>query len=398
MGTRVRVPFSGPGAGVGPLTWGQRQCWRAMVATGTSLPMGAVMTPRPGLTVEDYARTLAFWMSRYAALRTRLRLSDPLVQVVAGSGEAELLVLPGDEVTARELLAAWKGTPFDYEDEWPVRLAVITDGDTVTRAVMVICHLAGDAASVEVMNRELVDPDPGPYTAPQPIELARLQETSGRHSRISLRYWEAQLRTVPPTRFRAGTHHGYRRVTWDSPAAYDGLRGHPDSGAVLLGAFAIALRELSSPLVAQVIVGNRFRPGLADVVSPLTQNGLCVLDVDGADLATAAGRARSALMAASKHAYYDPGNWLALVEASGVELGILWNDRRMGGAGAPTAATRQPVHDQPMAYFNEQLMVNVEDVPGTVRVTAELDTRFLGTAELLGVLDRMEAVIGGRAP
>lgn len=403
-GSCILVPFEGDGAGEGPLAWGQQQCWRAMVATGTSLPMGAVMTPPPGLTVEDYARTLTFWMSRYAALRTRLRLTDPPVQVVAGHGQAELHVLPGDEHTAHELLARWKATPFDYEREWPVRLAVLTDGDTVTRAVMVICHLAGDAASVEVMNRELKDPDRGPYGAPQPIELARHQrEQARKHSATSLRYWEAHLRAVPARRFAGTAETGFRRLVWDSPALHEAVRG-PESGAALLAAFAIGLRDVagSSPLVAQVIVGNRFRPGLADVVGPLTQNGLCVLDVTGADLATATGRALRASMAASKHAYYSPDDWLALLarvdadRGEHVELGVLWNDRRMGGGDGPAAADRRPVREEPMAYFTEQLMVNVEDVPGTVRITAEFDTAHISSATLRAVLERMEAVSGSR--
>lgn len=398
------VPFAGPGAGEGPLTWGQAQCWRAMVETRSSLAMGAVMVAPPGRTPEDYARTLSFWMSRYAALRTRLRLGPEPVQVVAGAGTAELRVVDSADPgrTADELLAGWKSTPFDYEREWPVRLAVVTRGGAVTHAVMVICHLAADTASVEVMNRELLDPDRGPYAAPQPLELAARQAgpAARRQSAASLRFWEAQLRAVPARRFPAPVDRPgarYRRLVRDSPALH-GSTGGADPGAALLGAFALAVRDVlgGGPLVARVIVGNRFRPGLADVVAPLPQNGLCVLDVTGADRAEATRRAARATMAASKHAYYSPDDWQALLDRVDVErgehvdLGLLWNDRRTR-FGGPAAAARRPDREEAMDFFNERLMVHVEDVPGTVRISAEVDTRHLAAADVWAVLDRMES-------
>lgn len=440
MGTIV-VPFAGAGAGEGPLAWGQLQCWRAMVEIGSSLTMGFVFPFPDGLTAEALAGDVRFWMSRYASMRTRVRFAPDgsVIQVVHGSGEVELHVVDagdGDPASvAEDLLARWKAVRFDYEDEWPVRLAVVARGGRASHAVIAVCHLAADGAALAVMVRELAE-KPATYDAPQPLDLAAQQRTpAGRRSTAaSMRHWATHLRSVPARRFGAASepatrdpavrnepareHDGprYRRMVWDSPALHlaarrAAARTGADTGAVLMAGFALGLGRVTGvdPFVAQVIVSNRFRPGLADVVSPLTQNGLCVLPVDGLGLDEAVGRAVRASMSASKNAYYDPDARLALLETvewergQPVELGVFFNDRRMGGpppGPVPSedevqeAMPRTRVLDEvPMEFFNEQLMVNVEDVPGTVRITAEVDTAHLSMPDLHDVLHRTEAVV-----
>ena len=435
MGAIV-VPFAGAGAGEGPLAWGQLQCWRAMVEIGSSLTMGFVFPFPDGVTAEALAGDVRFWMSRYASMRTRVRFAPDgsVTQVVHGSGEVVLhAVDAGDDdptSVADDLLARWKAVRFDYQDEWPVRLAVVTRGGRPSLAVIAVCHLAADGAALAVMVRELAE-KPGTYAAPQPLELAAQQRTPAgqRSTAASMRHWATHLRSVPARRFGTASDRAardepspeqdgprYRRMVWDSPALHlaarrSGARTGADTGAVLMAGFAIGLGRVTGvdPFVAQVIVSNRFRPGLADVVSPLTQNGLCVLPVDGLGLDEAVGRAVRASMSASKNAYYDPDARLALLETverergEPVELGVFFNDRR--GVGPPPAPvpsedevqqamSRTRVLDEvPMEFFNEQLMVNVEDVPGTVRITAEVDTAHLSMPGLHEVLHQMEAVV-----
>jgi hypothetical protein len=300
-----------------------------------------------------------------------------------------------------------------------VRLAVVTHDGAVAYTVIVICHLAADAAAVQVMNRELVDwyaGTLGDYTAPQPLELAARQRTRPRATAVSLRHWEAHLRAVPVRRLPATRDSGFRRIVWDSPALHLGARRVAarvgvDTAPVLMAAFAIGLGRVTGidPFVAQVIVGNRFRPGLADVVSPLTQNGLCVFGVAGASIEEAVGRAARASIGANKNAYYDPEEWRALLDrvaaerGERVELGVFYNDRRMSGpdtgplpaeADVVAALPRSRVVEEvPMALFTEQLMVNIDNVPGTVRVTAEVDTAHLSVPDLRAVLAAMEAAV-----
>lgn len=156
-------------------------------------------------------------------------------------------------------------------------------------------------------------------------------------------------------------------------------------------------------------MGNRFRPGLADVVSPITQNGLCVLEVAGVSIEEAAGRAVRASIGANKNAYYDPNDWLALLDrvtadrSERVDLGVFYNDRRMSGPDSGPLPSNADVvaalprtrllDDVPMTFVNEQLMVNIDNVPGTVRVTAEVDTAHLAAPDLRAVLAAMEASV-----
>lgn len=425
---RIIVPFEGAGAGAGGLTWGQQQVWAAMVEIDSSLAMGGVVPITDGRTAEDLAGELRFFMCRYASMRTLLRFApqDPggtVTQEVFGAGEAVLHVLDttGDEdpaTAAEQLATAWRERKFDYATEWPLRMAVVRHDGVATHVVALMCHVAADLGGVSVMMRDLALPDP-PDVALQPLDLAHQQQqpSSRRHTTAAMRYWEGHLRAVPARRFEPvqpppvdGPR--YRRIVWDSPAMFlasdtVAARVGADPAWVLLAAFAVGLGRVTgtSPFVAQAIIGNRFRPGLRDVVSPLTQNGLCVLDVAGVPAEEAVARARTASMSTSKYAYYDPRTRLALIEqierdrGERLDLGCFYNDRRTPAVPAPATpdavraalGASRVLQEVPMKFFNEQLMVNIDDVPGTVRMTVEVDTHHLSPADMHALLGEMEA-------
>jgi hypothetical protein len=89
-----------------------------------------------------------------------------------------------------------------------------------------------------------------------------------------------------------------------------------------------------SPNVVQIVVNNRFRPGLADTISQLSQEGICVVDTADASFDEVVNRARIAATSASYYSYYDPVQRDALIEQAGARLGqpldVSWqlNDRR----------------------------------------------------------------------
>ncbi|MET7396033.1 condensation domain-containing protein [Dactylosporangium sp. NPDC005572] len=422
---RIRVRFEGDGAGTGELAWGQQQVWQAMTELGTSMAMGGVVPVLDGRTVRDFAEELRFFLSRYGGMRALLRFGPDgaVTQEVFGSGEATLEVhdaAPSEDpaTVAADLLAAWRSRIFDYANEWPIRMAVVRAAGAVTHVVVLVCHLATDGAGLATMIRELGERDPAtgqpaaPHAGMQPLDLVATQASrpAQRQSDNALRYWEGHLRSIPARRF---TSHGerpgprFRRVVWQSRAlhlAADRVAAAlgTDPGSVLLAAFAMAFGRVTgaSPFVTQVIVGNRFRPGLADVVSPLAQNGLVVIDVAGATAAEAVERARQASMSASKYAYYAPGPRAALIErvsrerGEPVALGVLWNDRR--GNVPPAAApdelpeASRVVDEQALPFFNEELMLNVDDVPDTTQITTEIDTWSLPIEDLYALLGEME--------
>ncbi len=399
-----------------------------MVEIDSSMSMGGAVPATGGRTVEDYAAELRFFMCRYAAMRTLLRFGDDgtVTQEVSGSGETALVVLDAaddeDPAARAEALATqWRQRKFDYATEWPLRMGVVRHRGAVTHVVALMCHIAADLGGVAVMMRELAERDPvtgapaGPYEAPQPLDLVRLQQEPAmtRQTAAAMRYWESHLRTIPASLFDAPADRGepvYCRLRWQSRAMHvaSGVvsdRLGADPAWVLLAAFAAGLDRLRpgrGPFVAINIIGNRFRPALRDVVSPITQDGLCVLDGAGVSAEEAVARARSASMSASKHAYYDPAARAALTERISRERGehldltLIYNDRRTGlpsgGAGSVPEQT-QVLSEEPLPSLGPKLMVVVEDVPDVVRLSVDVDTRYLSLPDLRALLHEMEAFV-----
>src|SRR5512142_2080183 len=104
---RVSVPFSGTGAGTGPLSWGQIESWNAIRTLGHWMPIGGVEPVPPGTTVAGVAADVEFMMSRNATLRTRLRLApgDEPLQEVFAAGETVLEVYDATAADAADVAA-----------------------------------------------------------------------------------------------------------------------------------------------------------------------------------------------------------------------------------------------------------------------------------------------------
>ncbi|HEX9336515.1 MAG TPA: hypothetical protein VF892_11545, partial [Pseudonocardiaceae bacterium] len=128
-----------------------------------------------------------------------------------------------------------------------------------------------------------------------------------------------------------------------------------DPTSVLLAAFAVTLaaRTRCHPVVVQMLVSNRFRPGFADTVSPIAQPGLCVLDIAGIPFDAAIDRARRASLVASKHAYYDPDQRDRLIASAerdrgtDIDLSCFFNHRTRLAAEPPAIADADELRDAP---------------------------------------------------
>jgi hypothetical protein len=181
---------------------------------------------------------------------------------------------------------------------------------------------------------------------------------------------------------------------------------------VLLTAFAMAMSETTgiNPLLVQLVVGNRFRQGLADSVSPVNQTGLCLLELAGAGFDEALHRTWRASLAGYKHAYYDPADLAALVERVTAErdeparMRCGFNDRRMLTATAlpdepSPARLRAALADATMRVERRQdrplepTFVHVLQLPGAIRLVLCSDTHLLSPAQQEAVVRRMEAVV-----
>jgi hypothetical protein len=426
----VTVAFEGEGSGAGPLSWGQQHIWHAIQATRTTMNMCAMRELGPGATLEEFTEELRFYLTRFQAMRTLLRFpagSELPEQVVVASGETSLRVVeapagadPG--AVAAAIAAAQEDDAFDYEREFPIRLTLVRHRGALTHLVTTLSHFATDALGAFAMYRDFAGRDPATGLATgraptHPLDLARKQQElpGRRQSDASLQYWEQQLRDLPagrPREFLRPAGARYRQLSLSSPALSLAVgviarRTGAEASDVLLTAFGVALGQVggASPVAAQTLVSNRFRPGLTGMVGNVSQTGLFVLDVAGVTVDEAVLRARRAAMRTYKHAYFDLREWTDLLARLEAERGApfeicYYNDRpaehRSGGDGeepdlrAALALTETAWTE--LAYFNERIMVTVDDAQDAVKVTVLADTGYVPPAEMEDLARRIEAI------
>lgn len=430
------VPFAGEGAGEAELTWGQQHIWGAIRALGETMNMVAVRELEPGAAVEEFAGELAFYLGRFQAMRTLLRMIPDALprQVVVACGEAplEILDIPaGADADAAEVAAAVlareEEREFDYTSEFPIRMTLIRQDGVLKQLVTTLSHFATDGAGGFAMYRDYIERDvPGGRAsvppATQPLDMAEQQRSpSGkRQSEMSLRYWEERLRSIPARRFRAPVDHGesrYWKLELDSPAMFLAVRAIADRvgtdiSTALLAVYATALARVTgnNPTVAQMLVGNRFRPGLTDMVGNISQTGLFVVDVADMTVDEAVRRAGRASTRTYKHAYFDLAVWHDLIarvareRGEEIELGNYYNDRpsqyQAGDPGQPPTAAEihaararavGPVWTE-LAHFNERLMVTIDDAPDTIDLLVYADTHYVPKKQMAALAEEMEAL------
>jgi Condensation domain len=437
MGTvtsRIVLPFHGEGAGVGELTWGQQTIWQTMLRTGRTMNIGGTVPLPAGSSVEETAAMLRYIVSRHQTLRTRLRFvpgGQPR-QVVCESGEVALEIVDTDPAAdpadaAEELRSRYELTPFDHADEWPIRMGVVRHDGAPTHLVVQYCHLAVDGGGIAAIVRDLahLDPATGQGTAPvaglTPLELAAWQRTPAglRCSRRALRFWEEVVRSIPAQRLGTSSDPREPRF-WElicrSPALHLAIRSiahrtRCGPGHVLLGIYAVALarRTGRSPSVAQVLVSNRFRPGLADSASHLTQPSICAIDVLDTTVDEVVARAWKAGTRAYLNGYFDTLAHHDMLdrlrrERGEFDISCFINDRT-GQDGPqpvgppPTVAQLRAALPQTRSWwarrldtFDGTLYVSADAAPEAVDITVCADTHRLGPAEIEALALEMEAV------
>lgn len=430
MPDRVVVPFHGGDSDVEELSWGQRELWGGMVRQRTWMPMGYIHPLPAGTTVDDVVAELRFMMERYPSMRTRLRMRPdrPPLQILSSAGEVSLEIVQSHAdpaVTAEQVHRRLSGSDHDHERDWPVRTAVIEHRGRLTHQVIVVCHLVTDGFGAIVLAEEVdrwrragrrLDTPP---TAMQPVEQARWQRSPAgqRQSAAALRHWETVLRSIPARRFpgpvdpRRPRHWqaGFTSRALHLAANVIARRTGTDRTTVLLTAFAIGLAGATGidPVVTRVVVGNRFRRPLAESMSPVSQNALCVLPVAGMAFDEVLVQTRKRALVAYKHAYYDPDQLDALVDrvcrerGEQVDTACYFNDRRPQGASTadptPTAAgIRAALAETRFGWMarqdrpNERMFLTVSAAPDTVDLDICGDTEHVPPAVLEACVRGME--------
>ncbi|MFG2044252.1 condensation domain-containing protein [Dactylosporangium sp. NPDC048998] len=430
VATRLPVTFHGEGSGEGELTWGQREIWHTMRRTGRTLNIGGVLALPPSATVAEYAGLLEYLVGRHQALRTRFVLDaggDPVRQVVDATGTVHLDLVDGPtEAEAEALRGRYEFTPFDLEREYPIRMGVVVRDGAPSHLVVQYSHLAVDGFGIDAIVRDLAHrgaEHPPPPSGLAPLELAARQHSpAGRkQSAKSIRYWRSLLADVPPARLPGSDDPRtprFRELVCRSPALHLALRAiaartRAETGHALLAAYAVALARVTGirPVVAQVLVSNRFRPDCADAVCHLTQPGLVVVD-PGPGAAPVpfdelVARVWKSATAAYLHGYYDPAEHRAMLDGlaaergATIDLSCFVNDRRgpsapgpaPDGAQARAALPRTTVRwERELPTYDGRLYLQVDAAEDAVQLGIWADTHAIAPAAVERFARELEAV------
>ncbi|WP_432991117.1 condensation domain-containing protein [Dactylosporangium sp. CA-233914] len=331
LGVESRIAFAGARSGTGPATWGQSAIWDVVRRLGDDaarynvsggLPLDP---PLPLPRLHEVVRAL---LRRHDSLHTTLRTLDDgrLEQVVHAGGEVELHTRacePADVLeTAYAFYHELQAIPFDAERQLPIRVGAVLAGGSVGYVILSLSHTATDGWGLRGLladcaalcaGRALPDDE-----RQQPLEEAAYQtsDKGRRRDAAARRSWLAKLASGPASQFpqRAGrpAAPAFPNAVLNSPAlalALDRVAAglEVNQGSVLLAAAAAAAARLGGApdAVFQVVVNNRFLPGMAGTVNTIAQEGLLLLPDTAEDFAALVRRTFGAALSAQRHAYYD---------------------------------------------------------------------------------------------
>jgi hypothetical protein len=435
----VEVGFAGSRGGSCPLSWGQAAIWgaiRRLAPNDAALNMGwitaieqeGISRDTPLSRVEDALRQVVV---RHESLRTLFPLDaqgEPY-QLLCQIGTVPIEVADAGEAQAAQEAAAMRermlSAAFAYGTELPLRVGVVQVNGFVTHAVFVVSHLATDRGGLNALVRDVVDGLGGKplpeLTALQPYDQARHQcsQAGRRQSERALRYWERQLLGVPMSRFPSvgeASKPRYwngilRSPAMDKAVSLIAARQRVSSAAVLLAAAAFGLTRFTGAdtAVLQIIVGNRFRSGLAESVCPSAQDGICVVPVGESTFEQVVQRSAKASMSTYLNSQYDPAaleNMLAKVAAvrgGEVDLSCSFNDRRFDAQTPPGAvATGDEVRaalpattfhwDPPLEKYGARYFLHIDGVSGAIQLCLFADTTVMAPKAIEDYLRDLESV------
>jgi hypothetical protein len=357
------VEFHGDREGQARLTWGQYAIWKTVLAVAPNdhwlnVRRLIALSDRRPATVAAAAAAVARLVSAHESLRTRIRTIDgELTQAVSRHGTleidvvdctAELAAFPGAAprpVTnfplravpalaeaAEALVARLADRPFNYADEWPIRVGLVVAAGRVRHILLVVTHVVADWFAAEILVRDLRHLLGGRAVSKpdrlRPLDLAEQERTDVRRTERALAYWRDAYARIPADPFGpAGPDRlpRYNECLLTSSAllaaaARLASRHSVSTSTVLLAATAATMCAATGQSTCGLltIVNNRHLPGHDEVVAPVNQLGLVVIEAPpGSDLADVIPRTWRAALVAYRFAHYDQAELDRNLRASG---------------------------------------------------------------------------------
>ena len=441
----LRIDFAGGDAGTAAATWGQHAIWDVVRTLGSDAPRYnvSVSSPvTPAMPVSHVLDSIRPLIGLHESLRTRLQADeDGLRQVVDAAGQIPVVVrdCAADDDVAAESAAQYTelaGLPFDFAGEWPIRVGLVAVDGLVRNIALSLSHTAVDAWGMRrlalnmaaISLGEPVDQLRERLPSMQPRTEAEFQASDrGRRLDANARqHWIRKLRLGPEHLFSTRTP-GSAELPWphavlNSPAlaiaAESVAAGHQvsTSSVVLAAASAMVSRLSGAPDAAfQIVVNNRFLPGLANAVSTLAQEGLFHFPVVDKDFAEVVRRTHRITLNTYRNSYYDKHLLDVDIERAGDDGGMVgdhscfFNDVRYLMRVAPDAqAPAEPLakalsrttfrwsHDcepRPDVTFAVDLL----DAPGAIELVMVADGGLIPRPDMERFLCGIEDLVVGEA-
>jgi hypothetical protein len=184
---------------------------------------------------------------------------------------------------------------------------------------------------------------------------------------------------------------------------------------VTLAVIATAIGRATGvhPLTIKVMVNNRFRPGLADVIAPIAENSVVTIDVTDTSVDEVVARARGASLAAGMRAYYDPDELREVTARLDAERGypasvtcrvndqramVMRADAEAGPGEVTPERVRQRLAETSLTWLgrrdnmHEQANILVENRPDAVSLHMMWDRRCLTDGQVEALLRGVEEI------
>lgn len=327
----IAVTFRGTRSGSAGLTWAQREIWESFEAGSpprSYFNLTRLLAVPANRTTADVLAVVRELAQRYEALRTTVIRGpdDEPLQCVSDHGEYSVAryETAGQDsaAVAEEVLAHYSGHPF-IDEEWPLRIAVVTRAGRPMYLVLLASHLAVDRTAMDrvcgVCERLLAGESLPPESSRHPLDQAVVENSphGRRTADRAIAYWRRTLEVVPQTMFpvlagpaEAPWPRAWMRSAAAAAAAAELANRHRTSiSGTVLAATAALLGACSGTgtVVLRLLVGNRFAPDVRDMVGTRAQFALCVIDTADTSFADFLGRTWSAAVKAYRHAQYPHG-------------------------------------------------------------------------------------------
>jgi hypothetical protein len=427
---------------VSALTWSQRGIWdlqREIWPEHQYFNLSRQFEAPTGCALTDVEDALRWIVERYEAFRTTVRRDPGGVpyQHVAATGAYPLDVHEADGTDpaslAERLAGEYRGQAF-ADDEWPLRVAAVTQGGGPAYLLFTASHLAVDGWGLQVAQLAFVGRLTGQAASAevpcQPVDRAAAEASAAgrRMAEKAVTYWRRSLRAIPQTMF-----------PWE-PAQPRGRwcpTGELTSAAAALAADALAARHAATPssvilaataallgvrtenetVAMCLLAANRDEAKIREMVGSCIQPVLFTVDLGGgASFHDLIDRTWRSAVAARQNARYPPPLIDEAVQEINACRGIMADllchfyegtefceetgvaDRVVGAprTAGQIAATRSGSRFRPGVLFGapQKFLLHVSGHPGAeLRLTLTADRGYLSREDVRALVCGIETVL-----